>query len=59
VNPVADAARPKHQRAGDADPDLQFLTMAELDAVIAAIPDVVVDRDVFGPVLRVIVLTAA
>jgi integrase len=59
VNPAADAARPKRRRAGDADPDLQFLTMPELDAVIARIPDVVVDRDVFGPVLRMIILTAA
>jgi integrase len=57
-NPVVDAARPKRRRAGDANPDLQFLTMPELEAVIAAIPDVVVDRDVFGPVLRVIILTA-
>ena len=58
VNPVVDAARPKRRRAGDANPDLQFLTMRELDAVIAVIPDHVVDRDVFGPVLRVIILTA-
>jgi integrase len=58
VNPVVDAARPKRRRAGDANPDLQFLTMRELDAVIATIPDLVVDRDVFGPVLRVIILTA-
>jgi integrase len=33
--------------------------LAELDAVIAAIPDVVVDRDAAGPVLRVLILTAA
>ena len=58
ANPVVDAARPRRRRAGDANPDLQFLTMHELDAVIAAIPDIVVDRDVFGPVLRVVVLTA-
>jgi integrase len=58
VNPVADATRPKRRREGDANPDLQFLTMSELDAVIATIADVVVDRDVFGPVLRVIILTA-
>jgi hypothetical protein len=31
--------------------------MRELDAVIATIPDLVVDRDVLGPVLRVIILT--
>jgi integrase len=58
ANPVVHAARPKRRRAGDANPDLQFLTMRELDAVIATIPDIVVDRDVFGPVLRVIILTA-
>jgi hypothetical protein len=38
VNPVADATRPKRRREGDANPDLQFLTMSELDAVIATIP---------------------
>jgi integrase len=58
LNPVVDAARPRRRRAGDANPDLQFLTMRELDAVIAAIPDMVVERDVFGPVLRVIIRTA-
>ena len=31
-NPVEDAARPRRRRAGDADPDLQFLTPAELTA---------------------------
>ena len=30
---VEDAARPKRRRAGDADPDLQFLSPAELDRV--------------------------
>ena len=44
---------------GDADPDLQFLTFAELDAVIAAIPDRTVDRDALGPVLRLVILAAA
>ena len=58
-NPVERAARPKRRRAGDADPDLQFLTLAELDAVIDAIPDHVVDRDALGPVLRVVILAAA
>jgi len=38
-NPVEDAARPKRRRAGDADPDLQFLTPAELDRVFDVIPD--------------------
>lgn len=38
-NPVRRAARPRRRRAGDAEPDLQFLTIDELDAVIRAIPD--------------------
>jgi integrase len=59
TNPVTKAARPKRRRTGDASPDLQFLTLRELDAVIAVIPDTVVDRDALGPALRVIVLTAA
>jgi integrase len=58
TNPVPDAARPQRRRAGDASPDLQFLTPSELDAVIEAIPDVVVDRDSLGPVLRVLILAA-
>jgi integrase len=76
-NPVRRAARPTRRRAGDTNPDLQFLTMTELDAVLRAIPDEVVLRtpaasrrgragpapppppDVLGPVLRVLVLTAA
>ncbi len=76
-NPVRRASRPRRQRAGDAEPDLQFLTLAELDAVIRSIPDQTVIRapaptrrgrrgpapppppDVLGPVLRVLVLTAA
>jgi integrase len=44
--------------ATDASPDLQFLTPRELDAVIAVIPDVVVDRDSLGPVLRLVILAA-
>jgi hypothetical protein len=43
-NPVSEATRPGRQRAGDADPDLQFLTVAELEAVLRAIPDEVVIR---------------
>jgi integrase len=58
-NPVARAARPRRRREGDADPDLQFLTLPELDAVIAAIPDRAVDRDALGPVLRLAILAAA
>jgi integrase len=76
-NPVRRAARPKRRRSGDAAPDLQFLTVAELEAVIRAIPDDVVVReqapirrgrsgpapppppDLLGPVLRVVILTAA
>ncbi len=71
------AARPGRRREGDVNPDLQFLTVEELDAVLRAIPDEVVVRapkptrrgragpspppapDVLGPVLRVLVLTAA
>lgn len=74
-NPVRRAARPRHVR--DTDPDLRFLTVEELEAVLRAIPDQVVVRepkphragragpspppppDVLGPVLRVLVLTAA
>jgi integrase len=74
-NPVRRAARPKHVR--DSDPDLRFLTVEELEAVLRAIPDEVVVRepkpfragrrgpapppppDVLGPVVRVLVLTAA
>jgi len=76
-NPVRRASRPRRQRAGDVEPDLQFLTMPELEAVIRTIPDETVIRppaptrrgrrgpapppppDVLGPVLRVVILTAA
>ena len=43
-NPVRRATRPARRRRGDANPDLQFLTIDELDAVIGAIPDDVVTR---------------
>jgi integrase len=43
-NPVRFAARPKRRRARDARPDLQFLTVSELEAVLRAIPDEVVHR---------------
>jgi integrase len=75
-NPVRRARRPRRQHAGDVEPDLQFLTMTELDAVIRAIPEKVARSpaptrrgrrgpapppppDVLGPVLRVVILTAA
>ncbi len=76
-NPVRRAARPKRRRAGDVNPDVQFLTLDELEAVIRTIPDGVVVRepaptrrnrpgpapppppDVLGPVLRVLIRTAA
>ncbi|MBA2638055.1 MAG: tyrosine-type recombinase/integrase [Solirubrobacterales bacterium] len=74
-NPVRRAARPKHVR--ETNPDLRFLTVEELEAVLRAIPDEIVVRqpkpyrsgrrgpapppppDVLGPVLRVLILTAA
>ena len=58
TNPVA-GRQTTATAEGDADPDLQFLTLAELDAVIAAIPDEADDRDVLGPVLRLVILAAA
>jgi integrase len=76
-NPVRKASRPRRKRAGDIEPDLQFLTLSELEAVLRAIPNDIVRRqpaytrrgrsgpapppppDVLGPVLRVIILTAA
>jgi integrase len=42
-NPVRRAERPGRRRAG-ANPDLQFLTVTELEAVIRAIPDDIVIR---------------
>jgi integrase len=76
-NPVRLAVRPKRRRSTDANPDLRFLTVDELEAVLRQIPDEVVVRrpaptrkgragsapppppDVLGPVIRVIVLSAA
>jgi len=43
-NPVRFATRPKRRRSGDVKPDLQFLTVAELEAVVRVIPDEVVQR---------------
>jgi integrase len=75
-NPVRRAEKPGRRRSG-AHPDLQFLTVTEIDAVLRAIPDHVVVKpaaptrrgrpgpappnppDVLGPVLRVLILTAA
>jgi integrase len=76
-NPVRRASKPRRLRVGDINPDLRFLTLDELAAVVRAIPTDVVIRtpaptrrgrrgpappappDVLGPVLRVLVLTAA
>ncbi len=44
-NPVRFATRPKRRRAGDARTDLQFLSVAELEAVLRCIPDEVVQRE--------------
>lgn len=44
TNPVRYASRPKRRRAGDVNPDLRFLSVAELEAVLRAIPDEVVVR---------------
>src|SRR5579864_3327810 len=44
-NPVRRAKRPGRRRRGDRNPDLQFLTVAQLDAVIRALPDDVVVRE--------------
>jgi integrase len=43
-NPVRRATRPGRRRQGDLNPDLQFLTLDELDAVLRAIPDEIVVR---------------
>ncbi len=73
-NPVRRAEKPGRRRSGG-NPDLQFLTVSELESVLRAIPDETVVRepapptrtgpapppspDVLGPVLRVVILTAA
>ena len=43
-NPVRRATRPGRRRRGDAEPDLHFLTLDELEAALRAIPDEVVVR---------------
>ncbi len=42
ANPVRYASRPKRRRAGDVNPDLRFLSVSELEAVLRAIPDDIV-----------------
>jgi integrase len=44
-NPVRRAKRPKRRRGRGTNPDLQFLSMTELEAVFRAIPDEVVERE--------------
>ena len=44
-NPVRHATRPKRRRQNDADPDLKYLTLEELDRVLEAIPDEVVQPE--------------
>jgi integrase len=43
-NLVRRATRPRRQRRGDSEPDLQILSVEELEAVIRAIPDGIVVR---------------
>ena len=43
-NPVRKASRPRRKRAGDIEPDLQFLSVPELEAVLRAIPSDIVRR---------------
>ena len=43
TNPVTRAARPKRRRS-DASPDLRFLSVEQIEAVLAALPDGVVAR---------------
>jgi hypothetical protein len=51
---VRHASRPKRRRAGDLNHDLHFLTVLELEGGPPPVPP-----DVLGPVIRVVVLTAA
>jgi hypothetical protein len=48
MNVVRRAVRPKRRRGGDVKPDLQFLSLAEFEAVIRVIPDEVVQRGAGG-----------
>ena len=45
ANPVRHVTRPGRRRQGDVSPDLRFLTVEELEAVIRGIPDEVVVRE--------------
>jgi len=58
-NPGRHAAKPQRRRAGDINPDLQFLSVAELEAVIRPIPDEVVYPEPARTRKRMVVLTAA
>jgi integrase len=51
ANPVAAVDRPQSKGS---DPDARFLEMAEVEALVRAVPD-----DVLGPMERVLYLTAA
>jgi integrase len=44
ANPAALAARPRRRRTNDADPDLRFLTVEQVAAVLGVIPDDIVQR---------------
>ncbi|TMK99483.1 MAG: site-specific integrase [Actinobacteria bacterium] len=43
-NPVRRVTRPGRRRQGEIEPDLRFLTLAELEAVLRTLPDEVVRR---------------
>jgi integrase len=43
TNPVTRAARPRRRR-GDASPDLRFLSVEQIESVLAAIPDELVEQ---------------
>ena len=44
TTPSAKPAAPRRKRAGDIEPDLQFLSVPELEAVLRAIPSDIVRR---------------
>ena len=45
ANPARRAIRPRRRRERDTNPDLQFLTLEELEAVVRAIPDHTIQRE--------------